>query len=212
MCNQQVKNELQPEQLDRGRTKVNDEFVIIASHTMPGPSAEEINTVVLLTVLGPVLVSSLLIILVNPSCSWIRRIFAAVVGFAIGTAMMTLSTWIAMFFAAVIARTVEGVASYVVVAMGFLLLAVLGVFCLALTVRLTQALCHQWKADLFATHVRGSCDRWLASSWAIGLLLGLVVSIVFDTFLSIGIGAMGGTLIAAGLHLRQRGHHHARSQ
>jgi hypothetical protein len=39
MRDEQVEDEFRPEQLARGRSKGRDDFVIIASHTTPGPSA-----------------------------------------------------------------------------------------------------------------------------------------------------------------------------
>jgi hypothetical protein len=65
-------------------------------------------------------------------------------------------------------------------------------------------MCIQWKSDLIATRVPGSSDRLVALGWAIGLLLGLVAALSTDRFLLLGIGAVAGTVIAAGLNFRAR--------
>lgn len=187
---------------------LNQATMIIASHTMPGPSPDEINTAGLLIVLGPVLVSCLLTALLTPCGSLVRRSLAAVVGIVVGTMMLTLATALAMISAVVFVRIAGDVASWVIVAAGVLLLAIFGVFCLAMSVRVTQTMCRNWRGDLTAANAGESRDRLLARSWAAGLLMGLSVAAATNTVVPIGIGAMGGTLIAAGLILCKRPRQH----
>lgn len=178
--------------------------MFIASHTMPGPSAEEINVAILLTLPGSVLLACLLIVLFNPKRSLVRRALAAVVGLAVGTAAMFLFFWITMFLAAAFAANVEDAGLPIAVAAGVLLFTIPGAFGIAISARVTQAMCCRWTSDLFATHVPASGDRMVAIGWAVGLLLGLIATLASDRFVLLGIGAAGGTLLGAGRSFRQR--------
>jgi len=178
--------------------------MFIASHTMPGPSSEEINLAFLLTLPGSVLLACLLIVLLNPNRSLVRRALGAVVGFAVGTVAMFLFFWIAALLAIALSVIAKDMALSIVVAAGVVLFAIFGAFGIAMSARVTQAMCCQWMSDLFATRVPASGDRRLAIGWAVGLLLGLIATLATDRFVLLGIGAVGGTLLGAGRSFRQR--------
>jgi len=135
-------------------------------------------------------------------------VIAVVVGSAIGTLTITLVSLIVMLvwmLVSVIVSEIAGdIAFPILFHLGIGLLAVPGAFCVALSARLTQALCKQWNADVFATRVAGSSDRLVALGWAVGLLLGLVANLSLDRLIVLGVSSFGGTLLAAGLGLWRR--------
>lgn len=184
--------------------------MLIASHTMPGPSDASINVALLLGVLSPVVLICALTAFLAPSASTVRRAFAALVGTALGAVMLTLAGSLAGITAAVVAGTMHDVSIWTVVATGGVLFAVLGMFCLTWSARATQTVCRNWRGDLSDLDVRRSHDRLVAVGWAAGLLSGLIVALATTTTLALPIGALGGTLIAAVFTLRGRGLEHRR--